>query len=456
MNENDESIEERRHNQWKREEEIANSPFLHGCLGGGVEYPQVPQSPGSWGNNVLPAMAPNEEPQPFLPLLAPSPLMPFLNNHVPHLSGHCPLNFSAAKSMLSTTAIDCWDFYAPFLANVICCPQLEATLLVLIGQTSKDTGSLALDENHIDHCLSDIDQILVGQGASKDLKRICSIQPSNLTESSCPVKDMDEFENIVEPSKLLSACEDIDPVKECCSQACENAILEAASTIAMKNHERSTLHGSHILPQHTTRIDDCKSIVRRWLASQLDPSAAKNVFRGLSNCNVNKVCPLTFPDMKNVTKDCDKGISHPTACCSALRSYVSELQTSFITNLQAVNCAASLALKLKKANITKNVYMLCHITLKDFSLQESGCLLQSLPSDAAFDESSGIVGFQCDLNDNIAAPWPLTAQLPASSCNKTIRIPALPVATSGQSGRNLKKLMILGLVSSLMVLTTVV
>ncbi|CAK9166913.1 unnamed protein product [Ilex paraguariensis] len=149
-------------------------------------------------------------------------------------------------------------------------------------------------------------------------------------------------------------------------------------------------------------------------------------------------CPLVFPH-SHVIKGCANGISNQTACCDAMDSYVAHLQKqSFITNLQALDCAASLGMKLQKANITKNVYSLCHISLKDFSLQapigmqESGCLLPSLPSDITFDKSSG-VSFICDLNDNIPAPWPSTSQLPASSCNKTVKIPALPAVASGQS-----------------------
>lgn len=51
-------------------------------------------------------------------------------------------------------------------------------------------------------------------------------------------------------------------------------------------------------------------------------------------------------------------------------SYLSQLQEqSFVTNLQALNCAASLGLKLQRANISSNIYKLCQINLKDFSLQ---------------------------------------------------------------------------------------
>lgn len=198
------------------------------------------------------------------------------------------LNFNAAGSLLSMTSIDCYAFFAPLLANVMCCPQLEATLLILIGRTSKETNVLALNGTHAEHCLSDIDQILVSQGAAPDLKRICSIHPSNLTEASCPVKDVNEFESTVNSSKLLTACGKIDPVKECCDQTCQNAILEAATTIAMKVSEPLNMDGSNGLHERSSRINDCKSIVLRWLAGNLDPSRAKEVLRGLSNCNVNK------------------------------------------------------------------------------------------------------------------------------------------------------------------------
>ncbi|KAA8515502.1 hypothetical protein F0562_018887 [Nyssa sinensis] len=392
---------------------------------------------GKRENALLPEMSPSAAPQPLVPLLAPSPLTPFTNNTVPKLSGLCMLNFDAVESIMRMTSIDCLSVFAPFLANVICCPQLEATLVILIGQSSKDTNILALNGTLAKHCLSDFEQILVGQGASDNLQQICSIRPSNLTEGSCPVKYINEFESTVDTSKLLVACEKIDPVNECCKQICQNSISEAATNLALKAYDLLSIDGSHALSDHSSRVNDCKSIVLRWLASKLDPSHAKEVLRGLSNCNVNKVCPLLFPNMSHVTKGCGDGISNQTACCNAMDSYVSHLQKqSFITNLQALDCAASLGMKLQKVNVTKNVYKLCRISLKDFSLQvgaqESGCLLPSLPSDATFDNSSG-VSFVCDLNDNIPAPWPSGSQLPASSCNKTVKIPALPAATSGQS-----------------------
>ncbi|KAI4298678.1 hypothetical protein L6164_032210 [Bauhinia variegata] len=409
----------------------------HETCSSGIDHLRGPEQMDKQVDSIFPKLSPIGSPQPFLPLLAPSPLTPFTNTSTPKLSGLCTLNFTAAENLISTTATDCWAVFASVLANVICCPQLEAAFTILIGQSSKYTGKLALNGTLSKLCLSDMEQILMGQGASDNLKQICSIHSSNLTEASCPVKDVNEFHNLMDTSKLLTACDKIDPVKECCDQICQNAITEAATRIASKGSDILLLNGPHILPEHSSRVNDCRRIVLRWLASELDPSQANKVLRGLSNCNVNKECPLEFPDTRHVAKDCGSGISNKTACCGAMESYVSHLQKQrFITNLQALDCTKTLAIKLKRVNITEDVYSLCHITLKDFSLQvgnqEAGCLLPSLPSDATFDKATGI-SFLCDLNDNIPAPWPSTSQVAASSCNKSVNIPALPAAASGQS-----------------------
>ncbi|KZV37171.1 hypothetical protein F511_15091 [Dorcoceras hygrometricum] len=400
-----------------------------------TEYPESFVLKERQADTFFPDTSPTASPQPFLPLLAPSPLTPFTNSTIPKLSGLCTLNFTALSSMMTLTSTDCMAAFAPVLANVVCCPQLEATLIILIGQSSNVTNRLALNGTLASYCLSDFEQILVGQGANIGLAKICSIHSSNLTEGSCPVADVSEFESTVDSSNLLASCGKIDTVNECCEQVCQNAILDAARKLAQKAYNMLSLDGSHVLSDHTTRINDCKGIVLRWLASKLDPLHAKDVLRGLSNCRINKVCPLNFPNMSYVIEGCSAITSNRTGCCNAVESYVSHLQRqSFVTNLQALNCAASLGVKLRKANITHDVYNLCHISLKDFSLQESGCLLPSLPSDVVFDVTAG-VSFLCDLNDNIPAPWPSTSQSPASSCNKTIKIPALPAAASGQNSK---------------------
>ncbi|KAH9619492.1 hypothetical protein KSS87_000594 [Heliosperma pusillum] len=386
---------------------------------------------GSAPDGFLP-ISPEGGPQPLFPFLAPSPLSPFTNSTIPKLSGMCPFDFSAAENLMGITSTDCFTAFAPFLANVICCPQLQATLAVLVGQSSKDTKLLALNKTLANHCLSDVDQVLVSQGANDNLQQICNIHSSNLTEGSCPVKDVSEFEATVNTSKLLAACGKINLVDECCTQTCQNAISEAAQNITSKDGDLGKV------PQLSVIAEDCTTIVQRWLASKLHPSRAKEVLRGLTNCNINKVCPLSLPDTKHVVKKCANVISDKVACCSELESYLSHLQNqSFITNLQAVNCAAALGMKLQLQNVTSNVYNLCSVSLKKFSLQESGCLLQSLPSDVTFDQTTGIT-FLCDLNDNIPATWPSANQLTTSSCNKAVNIPALPAAASGQNGGRMK------------------
>ncbi|KAL1226118.1 putative GPI-anchored protein [Cardamine amara subsp. amara] len=348
----------------------------------------------------LPEISPDTSPQPFLPFIAPSPMVPYINSTIPKLSGLCSLNFTASESLIQTTSHNCWTVFAPLLANVMCCPQLDATLTIILGKASKETGLLALNKTQSKHCLSDLEQILVGKGAS------------------------------VDTSKLLMACEKVDPVKECCEQACQNAILDAAMNISLK--------ASETLTDNSERINDCKNIVNRWLATKLDPSRAKETLRGLANCKINRVCPLVFPHMWHIGGNCSNELSNQTGCCRAMENYVSHLQKqTLITNLQALDCATSFGTKLQKLNITKNIFSTCHISLKDFSLQvgnqESGCLLPSLPSDAIFDQDTGI-SFTCDLNDNIPAPWPSSTQSSASTCKKPVRIPALPAAASSQPG----------------------
>lgn len=404
---------------------------------------------------VTPKISPSAEPQPFLPSLAPAPLMPFTNATVPKLSGLCSLNFSVAQSIMSITATDCWASFAPYLANVVCCPQFDATLVILMGQSSKNSGMLALNATHSNHCLSDVLTILEAQGANATLQSICSVSPANLTAASCPITDVNEFESSVDTSRLLTACQKIDPVKECCDQTCQNAILDAAQKLSLNG--LSSSDGNPISPGHSNNVDDCKNIVLRWLASKLDPSSGNSVLRGLSNCNTNKVCPLKFPNITTISKECEGLISDQTDCCEAMESYVSHLQEqSFLTNLQALNCATYLGMKLQQANVSKNLYNLCHINLKDFSLQalsqESGCLLPSLPSDATFDQMSG-VSFICDLNDNIAAPWPSsTSLIPLPSCNKTGKIPALPKTSSAHRGACIENLLVTLLLATLLFL----
>lgn len=187
---------------------------------------------------------------------------------------------------MRTTATDCWSTLAPYLANVVCCPQFDASLVVLVGQASSQSQSLALNVTHARHCLSDVKQILESQGASEELLEICSVDPSNLTESSCPVIEVNEIENSLDTSSLLASCGKIDPTIECCNQVCQNAISAAAEVLAFRHKNVTTSNGAPNLSEKS--INDCKSIILRWMASKFDPSSANRIIRVLSSCDINK------------------------------------------------------------------------------------------------------------------------------------------------------------------------
>jgi hypothetical protein len=73
---------------------------------------------------------------------------------------------------------------------------------------------------------------------------------------------------------------------------------------------------------------------------------------------------------------------------------------------------------LRKGGVMTNIYELCDVDLKDFSVQaygmQQGCLLRSYPADLIFDNTSGY-SFTCDLTDNIAAPWPSSSSMSSLS-----------------------------------------
>jgi hypothetical protein len=82
------------------------------------------------------------------------------------------------------------------------------------------------------------------------------------------------------------------------------------------------------------------------------------------------VCPLEFDDPSSVVKACDKASSSRPACCAALHTYIATRQKQiFVTNLQAINCATMFGSMLQKAGVGNDIYQLCDIDLKDFSLQ---------------------------------------------------------------------------------------
>lgn len=370
---------------------------------------------------------------PFLGKTLPPMYPSFPKTYKPVLTGKCPFNFSSISKLIDKTASDCSQLLAPLVANVICCPQFASSLHIFQGHITKKSDVLVVQNRTMaDDCFKDIVEVLSSKGANSS---VCSFTSGNLTGGSCPVKDINTFERTVNTTKLLNACSVIDPLKECCRSVCQPAIVEAAFQIS--TFETNT----NINTNTNTNIDvlsDCKGVVYSWLSRKLPSEAADSAFRILAACKVNKVCPLEFKQPVEVIKACRNVGAPSPSCCSSLNSYIAGVQRQMlITNRQAIICASVFGSMLRKGGVLTDVYELCDVDLKDFSIQaygEEGCLLRSLPADIVYDNSSGF-SFTCDLSDNIAAPWPSSSSMTSFSlCAPEMSLPALPTSHTEYPG----------------------
>ncbi|KAF9611748.1 hypothetical protein IFM89_034931 [Coptis chinensis] len=398
-----------------------------------------------------------------------SPMYPsFPTTHEPVLTGKCPVDFSVISTVVDKTSSDCSAPLAAYVGNVICCPQVNSLLHIFLGHYSSNSSQLVMQNVTANYCFSDIISMLASRGANITIPELCSVKSSNLTGGTCPVKDAPIFEKMVNTSKLLDACNYVDPLKECCRPVCQHAISDAALRISLRE---STLLESNRVGEPGTLdvLSDCKSVVYSWLSRKLSLDAASNAFRILSACKVNKdghyvkeslsnlnltklvigraVCPLEFKQPSEVIKACRDLAAPNPSCCSSLNTYIVGIQKQMlITNRQAINCATLFGSMLKRGGVMTNIYELCDVDLKDFSLQASfsfschvtcylstgaaygqeGCLLRSLPSDVIIDNTTGF-SFTCDLSDNVAAPWPSSSSVSSMSlCAPEMSLPALP------------------------------
>ncbi|KAF5207244.1 Gpi-anchored protein [Thalictrum thalictroides] len=375
---------------------------------------------------ISPSVIPHY-PYPEEPL---SPMYPsFPTTYEPVLTGNCPINFSAISTLIDKTSSDCSAPLAALVGNVICCPQVNSLLHIFQAHYTSNSTQLVLQNVTASDCFSDIISILASRGANITIPKLCSVNSSNLTGGICPVTDANIFEKTVNTSKLLEACTSVDPLKECCRPVCQPAILDAALHISLRE---STFGDSNIVKEPTTTdvLTDCKGVVYSWLSRKLSPDAANTAFRILSACKVNKVCPLEFNKPSEVIKACRDLAAPNPCCCSSLNTYIVRIQKEMlITNRQAINCATLFGSMLQKGGVMTDIYELCDVDLKDFSLQaygQQGCLLRSLPSDVVVDNTTGY-SFTCDLSDNVAAPWPSSSSVSSLSlCAPEMSLPALP------------------------------
>ncbi|KAJ6733950.1 GPI-ANCHORED PROTEIN [Salix koriyanagi] len=336
-----------------------------------------------------------------------APMYPtFPTMYKPNLTGKCPVNFTALSNVIDKTASDCSQPLAALVGNVICCPQLGSLLHIFQGYYSVNSDKLVLQNAVADDCFSDIISILASRGANKTIPTLCSVKSLNLTGGLCPVKDVVNFEKIINTSKLLDACSTVDPLKECCRPICQSAITEAA--LEMSRTQLTINDNKELVTEHNGNgpLSDCKGVVHSYLSRKLSVDAANAAFRTVSACKVNKVCPLNFTQPLEVIKACRNVAAPSPSCCSSLNTYIAGIQNQMlITNKQAIICATVLGSKLRQ-----------------------GCLLRSLPPDVILDNSTGF-SFTCDLNDNIAAPWPSSSSMSTLSlCAPEMSLPALPTS----------------------------
>jgi len=204
------------------------------------------------------------------------------------LTGKCPVNFSAISNIMEKTAADCSQPLAPLVGNVICCPQFASLLHIFQGYSSTSSDRLVLPDALATDCFSDVISILASRGANSSIPTLCSVKPSNLTGGSCPVKDLNSFEKIVNTSQLLDACSTVDPLRECCRPVCQPAITDAAlqlsTGVATSSDNKNIVGGAG----NIDGLNDCKGVVYSWLSRRLPANSANTAFRILTSCKVNR------------------------------------------------------------------------------------------------------------------------------------------------------------------------
>lgn len=82
------------------------------------------------------------------------------------------------------------------------------------------------------------------------------------------------------------------------------------------------------------------------------------------------VCPLQFKQPSEVITACRNVAAPSPSCCISLNAYIAGIQKQMlITNKQAIICATVFGSMLRKGGVMTNIYELCDVDLKDFSLQ---------------------------------------------------------------------------------------
>lgn len=84
----------------------------------------------------------------------------------------------------------------------------------------------------------------------------------------------------------------------------------------------------------------------------------------------NAACPLDLEQPSEVVSACRNVGAPSPSCCSSLNAFIGGIQRQMlITNRQAIICATMLGSMLQKGGVMTNIFEICDVDLKDFSLQ---------------------------------------------------------------------------------------
>ncbi|KAF3616845.1 hypothetical protein FXO37_34925 [Capsicum annuum] len=168
-------------------------------------------------------------------------------------------------------------------------------------------------------------------------------------------------QDLVGPLKLVIQWLPVSSsIWNCCQVAQPMTILSGAECVDPKDGFRDSSCSSMNHPKGSL-IDDIKDAT---LSLETSPTASPQPLLPL-------LAPSPLAPFTNSTSPKLSELPNRYLLLVGGSRYPVELvgRQSFVTNLQALDCAASLRLKLQKGNVSKNVYDLCCISLKDFSVQ---------------------------------------------------------------------------------------
>ncbi|KAJ8548143.1 hypothetical protein K7X08_021379 [Anisodus acutangulus] len=410
---------------------------------------------------IPPAVIP---PYPFpgksLPPMYPS----FPKTYDPVLTGRCPVNFSVISSITEKTASDCTRSLSTVVGNVICYPQFNNLIHIFQGFYSNRSDTSVLQSAVADDFFRDIISMLASKGANSSISGLCSVKSSNLTGGSCPVKDIEAallfsgIKTTLGGKNIVGVPCEIDTLNECkgvvYSWIARKQQFDDASfafrLFSSCKANKVVIWGCSVSPgiQVAAPSPSCCSSLTAYIAGIQKQMLITN--------RQAIICAAAFGSMlqkagvmTNVYELCDIDLKD-----LSLQGFVSGMISPIDDddmeedpeepeeemeedpeedpeyNPAEYEPADRGVIKLDARIWCGTHYRFSWLRLYwlSNSNQLAGCLLRSYPTDLVYDKSTGF-SFTCDLNDNIAAPWPSSSiGTSLSLCALDMSLLALPTS----------------------------